>query len=163
MLELNATAIAVILNFIILVWILNYFLYKPVLKILQDRKKYVDTLLEDAEKDRERTQKIKNEYEEKLKNADEERRKIIEQAQLFSEKIKRDATLAAKIDATQIRDRVARDAEKMRKETFIKLKTEIGYLAALIASKILKRTIDEKDHTRLIDDFTQKLGGSNFN
>ena len=42
MIELNGTIIAVILNFIILVWILQHFLYKPISDILRERREYVE-------------------------------------------------------------------------------------------------------------------------
>lgn len=163
MLELNATSIAVILNFIILVWILNHFLYKPILKMLQDRKQYVENTLAEAEKSKIEGEKLKYQYEEKIQKAEEEGRSIVEKARVFSGNIKRDAFDAAKFDSNLVRERALKDAERTKTEMLVKLKTEIGGMATSIAAKILKRTIDEKDHAALIDEFTGKLGDSELN
>jgi len=54
------TVIAQIINFFILVWLLKRFLYKPILKAIDEREKKIASQLEDANAKEEKAEKEKN-------------------------------------------------------------------------------------------------------
>lgn len=58
-----STFILEIINFIILVWILKYFLYKPVLKIIEQRKAGIQNDLDEAQSFRDESHLLKQQYE----------------------------------------------------------------------------------------------------
>ncbi|TLP72852.1 F0F1 ATP synthase subunit B [Maribacter sp. ACAM166] len=67
------TVIAQIVNFLILVWLLKRFLYKPVLKAVDERKKKIEARLEDAAMRKAEAKKDKDLFRQKNEDFDKER------------------------------------------------------------------------------------------
>ena len=62
MVNFNATLIAQILNFLVLVFVLAKFAYKPVCNIMEERKNKIASDLEAAEKAKTDAEAVKAEY-----------------------------------------------------------------------------------------------------
>ena len=103
MLELNGTLIAVIINFAILAWLMNYFLYKPVGNMLAERKKLVEDTINSAEKKLAEADAVKKEYEKQISGAQAQSSEIIQKANIASEKMKGETMNNAKKDADFIK------------------------------------------------------------
>ena len=71
------TVIAQIINFLILVWLLKKFLYKPVLDAIDAREKKIVSRLEDAKTKKEEAKKEQDEFNEKNKQFDEQKKELI--------------------------------------------------------------------------------------
>ena len=69
MVNFNATLIAQILNFLVLVFVLAKFAYKPVCNIMEERKNKIASDLEAAEKAKTDAEAVKAEYAAKLAEA----------------------------------------------------------------------------------------------
>ena len=67
------TVIAQIINFLILVWLLKRFLYKPVLNAIDEREKKIAAQLSDAETKKAEAQKERDVFEQKNEAFDKER------------------------------------------------------------------------------------------
>ena len=80
MVNFNATLIAQVLNFLILVFILAKFAYKPLMKIMDDRKNKIAGDLAAAETAKTDAESIKAEYAAKLAAARQEAQAIIDNA-----------------------------------------------------------------------------------
>lgn len=127
-----------IINFVVLAGLLTYFLYKPVLKILEDREEKIKQGIKDAEDAAlAKTQ------------ASEEKRAILTQAQLEAQEVDARAKAFAKekeveiIAAAQVKAQgVIKEAET--KSAFLKeqarkdSEAEIAKLAILAAEKVLQ-------------------------
>lgn len=80
MVELNGTLLIQILNFIILVAILGHFAYKPMMKVMEDRKNRIQNDLDSAKASKEAAESLKVEYEKQLKAAQIEAQDIVSKA-----------------------------------------------------------------------------------
>ena len=67
------TVVAQIINFLILIWLLKRFLYKPVLKAIHDREKKIAAQLQDAEAKKTEAQKQRDEFRNKNTEFDQQR------------------------------------------------------------------------------------------
>ncbi len=76
-----STFVLEIINFLILVWILKRFLYKPVLAVIDRRKAAIDKTMADAEAMRADAERIQHQYENRLADWEQERRKAYEDLQ----------------------------------------------------------------------------------
>lgn len=74
------TVIAQVINFVILVWLLKKFLYKPVLLAIDEREKKIVTRLEDARQKKEEAKKEQDEFAEKNKQFEAQKKVMMEQA-----------------------------------------------------------------------------------
>ena len=64
----------------------------------------------------------------------------------------------AAASARRMKERAESEIEQERKKALNEVKDEIGGMAIEIASKVVEREIDEKDHQALIDEFIKNVG-----
>ncbi len=103
------TVIAQLINFIILVWLLKKFLYKPVLDAIDAREKKIVSRLEDAKTKKEEAKKEQDEYLEKNKQFDGQKKELMDKAiadtKLQKDKLMEDAR--KEVDALQAKQQIA--------------------------------------------------------
>lgn len=68
-----STFILEIINFVILVWLLKHFFYKPVMNIIARRKQAIQETLDKSEKIREEAESLKSQYENRLEEWEKEK------------------------------------------------------------------------------------------
>lgn len=76
------TFVLEILNFLILVWLLSRFLYRPVLDIIEQRRIRIQQALEEAERTQAQTQTLKHQYENRLSDWEQEKAEAHQQLML---------------------------------------------------------------------------------
>ncbi|HNQ85892.1 MAG TPA: ATP synthase F0 subunit B [Deltaproteobacteria bacterium] len=139
MIEINFTLIIQIINFLALIYILNIVLYKPILKVLEERDQRIDGQQADAKKVVEDCQALMVDYNQKLYNAKVEamnaknaaRNEASEQAN----GIINDARKKAEETISQMQEQMASEIAMAKKE----LEPELEVMAATIAQQILGR------------------------
>jgi len=157
MLNINGTLIAIIINFIILVFILNYFLYKPVLKVLNDRKKYIEETLAGAEAKMNASKAFMEEGRETINKANMTAREIIDQATRSSESMKKNIMDQAKKDMEELKGRAKEEIKQYKNEARKSLINDAARLSIVIAEKIIMKKIDKKSTKRMTDDFIESM------
>ena len=148
LLNIDGTLFAVMLNFLILLWILNHFLYKPVLKVVDDRKVHVESSINLAEGKLQDAANLKSELEKKLADAKGEAQAIIDGALKTSERIRSELTQDGRSEAATIRERAVIEVERMREQVGRDLRSDVVDLALEAAGKILERTLDEAENRK---------------
>jgi F-type H+-transporting ATPase subunit b len=139
--ELNLAFFVQVLNFGILVLVLNIFLYKPIRKVLADRRQVIDGAREkSAAVDLEVQEKMAL-YEARLRDAMAEasglRAESLKQAQAEETSVLEKARAEATVSLGTIRDRVAKEATDAR----ALLKQQAELLSGDICEKILGRSL----------------------
>jgi F-type H+-transporting ATPase subunit b len=145
--------IAQIINFLLLLFILRRFLYKPVTNMLAARTKRVQESLAEADRVRQEAAAARAEYERQL---DAERRRSFDAAQQAIQEGQkaRDAIITqAQKDAEEIRARTRDEAERERQQMMAQLRTQVADLAILASEKVIGQTLDNNVQRRLINDF----------
>lgn len=98
-----STFILEILNFLILIWILKRFLYKPILTIIAERKAAIEQALATSERTQKEAQALQEQYEHR--QADWEHEKETARAQLLEELTAERNRLIAELQASLDRER----------------------------------------------------------
>lgn len=152
------TLIAQICNLFLQMYLIKRFLFKPIREILEKRKAMADAEISDATKAKEEAEAMKAEYEQNMKEAREKANDILATAQksatVKSEEILREASE----QAVAMKVKAEKDIEQEKRKAVNEIKDEIGTMAMEIAGKVIEREISEKDHTKLIDEFIEKVG-----
>lgn len=152
------TFVAQCCNLFIQIYLIKKFLFKPVNDILEKRRAAADAEIQDAAKAKEEADAIKSEYEENMRQAREKASEILTEAQksadLQSEQILNEAAR----QASAIKEKAEKDIAQEKRKAVNEIKDEIGGMAVEIAGKVIEREIDEKDHSKLIDDFIANVG-----
>lgn len=141
--------LAQIVNFAIILFLLKKFFYKPLTKILEDRKRRIEESLKNADlietKLAETEQSSQKIFEEARTNA----ANIISEAKLEAERVYNQATLDARKLAEETLQKASLQIEKQREEMQKQLEGETLSLAALITKKILGRNLKENERRGL--------------
>jgi F-type H+-transporting ATPase subunit b len=139
--ELNLAFFVQVVNFGILVLVLNIFLYKPIRKVLAERRQVVDGAREKAAAVDLEVQEKMALYESRLRDAKAEaglqRAESLKQAQTEETSVLEKARAEATVSLGTIRDRVAKEAADAR----ILLKQQAELLSGDICEKILGRSL----------------------
>ncbi|NOY15014.1 MAG: F0F1 ATP synthase subunit B [bacterium] len=156
--EINwAQLIGQIINIFVLVWLLNRFLYKPLLKIIDERNKKIKEGLELAKKNQQERQKIAELEKQKLAEAERRVMAIMQQA-------KQEAAKQAKQIIQQAQAKASQEAEKQRRllleeleQEKDKIKQETAELVVTVTEKILSDVLDQKQRQEIINKQLQRL------
>ena len=146
MIDLNATLLIQIFNFLLLVALLTKFAYKPLMSMLAEREQRIAGSLEAAEQERQEAAKLKEEYLKELAAARNQAQQIVEKANRLAEQNKEDLLQAAKEEHAREREKALQD-----------LRSEVVALSVAAAGKILSQNLDAAAHAQLVDDFIEKL------
>ena len=101
---------------------------------------------------------MKAEYEQNMADAKAKANEILANAQKTAAARSEELVGEAQAQAAQIRQQAEADIQQEKKKAVNDLKNEIGGIAMEIASKVVEREINEKDHQDLIDEFIQNVG-----
>ncbi|MBR6825858.1 MAG: F0F1 ATP synthase subunit B [Oscillospiraceae bacterium] len=145
-------------NLLLLYWLMKKFLFGPIRVMIVERQKEIDDLYADANQSKADAAELKDQYEARLAEANEEKEEILRtayrKAQLREEEILREAQ--DKAAATLKRADAQIELEKKR--ALNEIKDDVSTMAVDIASAVLSRDIRPKEHTALIDSFIENLG-----
>ena len=152
------TALATLLNFLILFFVAKRFLIGPVMKIIADRQKEIDDLYADAGAAKENAAALEAEYTRKLSAASETSERIVKEAVVRGQNREEEIIRQANAEAAAIMDKAAASIAQEKKKAINDAKDEISGIAIAIAEKVVARQISEADQRQLVDDFIDGLG-----
>lgn len=149
--------IAQIVNFLILLYILKRFLYKPILKMLDERKEKISVGLKNAEEIEKKLNQIVAEREEQLKKASKEGEEIIKEATASANQIITEAHEKAGSDIEVIIEKAHQsidlEKEKMRQE----IRSELANLVVAGLEKVTGKILDKKDQEEMVKKTIKEL------
>ena len=139
-------------NFLILLWLLRRFAYKPLLRMMDERSTRIRNDLDEARRLRQEAEQDRETYRTQLGRARDEARSILEEANNVAARIRTQALADAEGQNTALLAR-ARDEIGREKETAIaELRREVADLAIMAASHVVGRSLDDADRRRLVDE-----------
>lgn len=148
--------IAQLVNFLILILILYKFLYRPLLKILEDRKEKIEKGLRDAEQLGVELEKTKELQAEEIKKAKIEAREIIEEAGKRAEAAGAETKQKTKAEVEKLitvaKNQMIAEKEKMMNE----VKKETVEMVLAVAEKVIGKSMDAKAQKNLIEETLQE-------
>jgi F-type H+-transporting ATPase subunit b len=151
------TVAAQIVNFLILVWLLKHFLYKPILDAIDAREKRVAAELADADAKKAEAEKERADFEDKNKAFDQQRSALLAKA-----------TDEAKAERERLVDQAKKNADGLRAvqavalhSDQIRLGNEFTALAEKEVFAIARKTLTDLAtaslEARIVDVFTRRL------
>ena len=149
--------VAQIINFIILLLILNRFLYQPILNILKDRAKMVKKSLEDSKKIEEELLKIAKEREDSLKKARIEAKEIIQAATSAASTQKEEILTIAKQEAEAIISKAQKQNLSAAQKIRTNIVTELSDIIISITEQIIAKKITKDTDKQMIKQSLETL------
>lgn len=152
------TALFTLANTVALFLVLRKFLFQPVMKMIDDRQKEIDTLYSDANAAKADALAMEEEYKQKLAAAQDTSDQIVREAVSRGQSRQEEILRQAAAEASAIREKAAADAAREKTRAINGAKDEISDIAMEIASKVVGRTLNSGAQKDLIDSFIDKLG-----
>jgi len=158
MLKINlSTLIFQVVNFLIMTAVLTKFLFRPVVRLLDERAKRVTKALDEAERREREATRLKEEYLRKMAEAREEIRAMRERAQEEAERLRQQAVEQAAREAQALRAGVEEELERERKEAIARHRHEIGSIVTSLTARMLTEVGDGRLQQLFLDALLKQL------
>jgi len=148
---------AQVINFLILVWLLKRFLYKPVLAAIEEREKRIAAQLEDAEKRKADALNEQADFRQKNDDFDKQRATLLLEATKAAEAERAKLLTAARMEAEGLRTQLQKTISAERDNMSRKIATLTQQEVFSIARKVLGDLADVSLESRMADVFIHRL------
>ena len=146
-----------IVCFLITLYVLRRYAFGPIQKLIDERRERIRQSLVEADRAREEARKLLEEH-----------RKLIGQAQTQAEEILGDARRVADANQRRMREELEADRQRRLEETrrqieaetrraLEQIRVEVVELSMLAASKVTRKSLDDDDPRRLIEEAVGEL------
>ena len=133
-----------LLAFLIVLFLLKKFAWKPIIKGLSDREANIADSIATAEKVKLEMAQLKSENEELLAVAREERAAMLKEAKEIRDKMINDAKEDAKIQAAKIISEAQASITNQKMAAMTDIKNQVGKLVIEVSEKVLRRELGNK-------------------
>lgn len=151
------TLLAQITNFLILLFVLKKFLYKPLLGFMDQRSALIETGLINAEKAKQELSRVNEIKEEKIIEGEREAEKIIENSKKIATKKGAGILKEAEEKSENIIQEAKKIAEEERKSAALGLKKDLANLVALASINFVENNITSEDNEKIINKYLESL------
>ena len=152
------TALFVLLNTLTVIFVGTKFLFKPVMKMIQDRQQEIDGMYQEAGNAKANAEAMQAEYQMKLSSAHAASERIVKEAVARGQAREEEIVRQANAEASAIMSKAAADIALEKKKAINDAKDEISGIALAIAGKVVGRELTGADQSDLIDHFIEELG-----
>ena len=150
-----------LVNFLIMMLILQRFLYKPMLNMLHQRQERVRESMDYAERVKVEAARAQEDYEKKIDESRREAQGIIGQATQQAERAREEILAKARDEAKEIKEKAVTDVDYERRRVTAELRNQVADLAILAAGRVLGKELDATTHRQVVIDFLEETGKLN--
>lgn len=155
--SLNATLIAQIIVFLILVWFTMKYIWPPIVAAMDERARRIAEGLETADRARRELAEADSHAADEIKKARAEAAVIIERANQQAGQIVDKARADAVVEASKQQAAAQADIDTMAHRARAELRTQVGALAVRGAEQILGREVNAATHKALLDQLVEGI------
>ncbi len=149
--------LAQIINFSIIIFVLSKLLYKPILAMLEKRKKEIEKGLAISQKMQEEEAKLKQKQEKLLDETRKQARVIIEEAKKLGKDAEKDIVNEAQKQAKDIVEKGKLELDRLHKEMEKDLRRQSVALAVAMTKRLLGSVMKEKEQHQLLEKQLKEL------
>ena len=134
-----------LITFLVLLFILRKFAWKPILGAVSDREEGIKDALASAEKARQEMENLQADNERILQEARAEREAMLKDAREIREQTIAKAETEAQEKASKIIEKAQAAIENEKKAAMAELKSHVAGLSVEIAEKVVRKELSNKD------------------
>jgi F-type H+-transporting ATPase subunit b len=143
--------------FLLLLFILGKFAWKPMLQGLEHRERAIHAALHEAQQAREEAARLRGQLEEQLRHANDQARQILDEARRAAERTTTEMVAEAHKKIQAEHERLQREMNLAYAQARRDLQIEAAQLATLVAAKVIRRQLNHDDHRQLIEETLAEL------
>ncbi|MDB5002243.1 MAG: atpF [Mucilaginibacter sp.] len=146
------------ISFLILLFILGKFAWKPILSAINERERFIEDALLKAEAAKEEMSRLTNENEALLKQARAERDVILHEAKKVKDQIISDAKEAAHTEGARMIEMARVEINNQKAIAMADVKNQVATLSLEIAEKVLKQQLaDQQKQDELVSQLLREV------
>jgi F-type H+-transporting ATPase subunit b len=146
-----------LLLFGISMYVLAKLAFPRISEALDRRQKAIEESIDAAEQTKREAARLLAEYRERLREARVQAEQIVERARKAGEVHERDAEEEAKAKREQLLEQTRRDIEAETRRAIQEIRREVADLTVMATEKVTRKTLDEEDQRRLVEDALREL------
>jgi len=144
-------------SFLLVAWLLIKFAYKPVLGVLEERRKKIAEGLANAEQMKKELANAQVKAQEILNQASAQGAKMIEEARAAAARVQEQESQKAVASARDIVEKARQAAEAEHARMLSDLRREVGRLVVATTAKVTGKVLTADDQNRLADEANREL------
>ena len=146
-----------LLGFLIVFFVLKRFAFKPVLGIVDARRKKIEDEFQSIEERKKGLEAVEKDYRRRLETIEETARVKIQEAVNEGLALARDIQEKARLDAEKMIVRAKAEIEQDITKAKLSMRDELVELSGLMTEKIIRQKLDTKEQERMVDQFLKEL------
>ena len=139
-----------LVSFGVLLFLLSVLLYKPIVRMLDERSEKIRESLEASERAQVEAASSREETQRQLVEARAEGQRMIAQARDVADRFREEELAKAREEIAAERSRAEANIQRERDAAIEELRREFAGLAIVAAERVIRRSLDESDHNELI-------------
>lgn len=132
------------ISFLVLMFLLTKFAWKPITKALNDRESSIEEALKSAENARKQMESLKNDNERLLNEARAERDHLLKEASEMKDQILAKAKKDAQTEGQKLIVAAKEAIEREKLTALNELKSQVALLSVDMAEKILRKKLEDR-------------------
>ena len=149
-----------IATFLVLLFLLQRFAWKPLLPALENRQELIRKSLDDAEQAKTDLQKVQEESNQIVAKARIDADAIIAASRVDATKLQEELRAKARAEADGIISNAERQIQQQTDRSLVQIREEAVDLSLGIASKLIQRNLAKEDNNALIEDALKQIQSS---
>ena len=130
--------------FLLLMFVLTKFAWKPALAAIKEREASIDDALNKAELAKQEMARLTSQNEELMKTARAERDLMLKEAKTLKDNIVNEAKTQAQTEGAKLIEKARIEIENQKKAALYELKSQVSSLSLDIAERVLRGQLDDK-------------------
>ena len=145
------------LNFLLLLYILQRFLFVPIGNIIEERRRNLGRIQNEIEAERQKAGVLKLEYEKQIDNVQQELYQIRQKAILLANERVEEIIQEARKKAEQIIEHGEMEIFMERQSAWARIREDVVQLTLMAAEKVVEESLDDEHHRRMIARTIERL------
>jgi F-type H+-transporting ATPase subunit b len=148
-----------VVNFLLLLYLLNRFLFKRVLGLVDERRSRIEKGLEDAEAAARDRELARAEREAAVAEARKEAANVIANANKIATDTRDEILTQARADAEKVLERARQEITAEKEKAMAELRAQVADLALEAAGKLVRSDMNATTQRRLVEEFLSETSG----
>jgi len=145
------------ISFLVLLWLLRRFAWRPLLTILDERRRHIETTLQDVASKKTELERLQADYARRLAKIDDEARVKIQQAVLEGKRIAIEVQEDARAQAQAILAKSKETVELELAKAKVTLRDQIADMTVEAVERVLQQKLDAKTDRALVENTLDEL------
>jgi F-type H+-transporting ATPase subunit b len=138
-------------------WVLGKFAFPRIAEALDKRQHAIEDSIDSAERTRREADELLAEYRSRLSEARSQADEIVARARKTGETTEAESLADAKRKREELMEQTRREIESETKRAISEIRSQVADLTVLATEKVTRKTLDDADQRRLVEDAVAEL------